>query len=279
MPVRDMVSMPITFGNHEKPLRVLPRAGVTGAAAPTPDTALQSAAVNLAAPSVGAESSFDGVGLGAFGFPPNAAPPATNLSVGATQVVQWVNESFAVFSKTGTLLAGPLAGNTLFQALGATHPCAVHNDGDPIAQYDKAANRWVLTQFSVTNGGSQGYWQCVAVSKTSDATGAFNVYAFNYGTVQFNDYLKLGVWDTAYLVTYNIFNNGSTFAGSKLCAFDRAAMLAGNPATQICFQLGTAFGGELPADIDRATAPPARSPAYFGAFRTNQFTVFTISNT
>src|SRR5258707_2918399 len=278
IPVRDMVSMPFTYGNHEKPLRVLPRAGVTAGAAPATDTALQPAAVTLAAPSVGAVSSFDGVGLGAFGFTPNAAPPDTNLSVGATQVVQWVNESFAVFSKTGTLLAGPLAGNTLFQALGATHPCAVHNDGDPIAQYDKAANRWVLTQFSVTNGGSQGYWQCVAGSKTSDATGAFNVYAFNYGTVQFNDYPKLGVWDAAYLITYNIFNNGSTFAGPKLCAFDRTAMLAGSPATQICFQLGTAFGGELPADIDGATGPPAGSPAYFAEFGTNQLTMFKISN-
>ena len=280
IPVRDMVSMPIEWGNHEKPLRVIPRTGVTGAPVPagTADAALQPAAVTLAAPSVGAVSSFDGVGLGAFGFTPNAAPPDTNLSVGATQVVQWVNESFAVFSKTGTLLAGPLAGNTLFQALGASHPCAVHNDGDPIAQYDKAANRWVLTQFSVTSGSSQGFWQCVAVSKTSDATGAFNVYAFNYGNVQFNDYPKLGVWDTAYLITYNIFNNGSTFAGPKLCALDRNAMLAGTPATQICFQLGTAFGGELPADIDGPTGPPAGSPAYFVEFGTNQLTMFKISN-
>src|SRR5260370_17374361 len=75
IPVRDMVSMPITFGNHEKPLRVLPRAGVTGAAAPTPDTALQSAALSLAAPSVGAVSSFHGAGLAALGSPPNAPPP------------------------------------------------------------------------------------------------------------------------------------------------------------------------------------------------------------
>src|SRR5258708_33037057 len=84
IPVRDMVSMPITFGNHEKPLHVLPRAGVTGAAAPTPDTALQSAGVSLAAPSVGAVASFDGVGLVAFGFTPDAAPAARDRSVCAT---------------------------------------------------------------------------------------------------------------------------------------------------------------------------------------------------
>ena len=146
IPLRDMPNrVPEKEGHRDKPIRLLVAPASTGA----PDTALQTTATS--APTVGNVTSFDGVGEGAFGFVPNAAPPDTNGSVGLTQYVQWVNESFAVFSKTGTLLAGPTAGNTLFQALGATHPCAVHNDGDVIAQYDKAANRWVLTQFAVTD--------------------------------------------------------------------------------------------------------------------------------
>jgi len=272
----DMAPMVHKGERHEAPPIRIFRTGMLAGHSPGVDTALQT--VNTAAPSVGNVTNFAGVGDGDYGFVPNAAPPDTNLSVGATQVVQWVNESFAVFSKTGALLAGPTAGNTLFQALGATHPCAVNNDGDIIAQYDKAANRWVLTQLSVTNGGSVGYFQCVAVSQTSDATGAYNVYAFGYGTVQFNDYPKLGVWNNAYYTTYNIFNNGQTFAGPKLCAFDRTSMLAGNPATQICFQLGTNFGGVLPADLDGSTPPPAGSAEYFVDFNTNSLDVFTISN-
>src|SRR5207248_7713527 len=87
---------------------------------------------------------FAGVGNGDYGFVPNAAPPDTNGAAGATQYVQWVNESFAVFSKsTGALLYGPAAGNTLWSGFGG--PCQTDNDGDPIAQYDKAANRWILT--------------------------------------------------------------------------------------------------------------------------------------
>jgi uncharacterized membrane protein len=276
IPMRDMPRMLESEGRREKPLRLLPRAGKPIPPTPKIDIALQ--AQTLAAVSVGNVTAFAGVGNGDYGFAPNSAPPDTNLSVGATQVVQWVNESFAVFSKTGTLLAGPTAGNALFQALGATHPCAVHNDGDPIAEYDKAANRWVLTQFSVTSGSTQGYWQCVAVSQTSDATGAYNVYAFNYGTTQFIDYPKLGVWNNAYYITYNVFTNGTTFAGPKLCAFDRASMLAGTAATQICFQLGTSFGGVLPADLDGSTPPPAGSPEYFVDFNTNSLDIFTISN-
>src|SRR5215472_219522 len=275
--LRDMAPMVHRGEKHEAPpLRVFPRTGMAISASKGPDTALQTVAT--AAPSIGNVTSFPGVGNGDYGFAPNAAPPDTNLSVGATQVVQWVNESFGVFSKTGTLLAGPTAGNTLFQALGPTHPCAVNNDGDIISQYDKAANRWVLSQLSVTNGGSVGYFECVAVSQTSDATGAYNVYAFGYGTTQFNDYPKMGVWNNAYYVTYNIFNNGQTFAGPKLCALDRTSMLAGAAATQICFQLSTAFGGVLPSDIDGATPPPAASQGFFVDFGTNDLELWQLSN-
>ena len=139
---------------------------------------------------------FDGLGNGG-GYTPNAAPPDTNGAIGATQYVQWVNEAFAVYDKTtGARVAGPTNGNQLFQALGATHQCAVNNDGDPIVQYDKVNNRWVLTQFSVTNGTTKGFYQCIAVSQTSDATGAYNVYAFK--EPNFNDYPKFGVWADGY---------------------------------------------------------------------------------
>ena len=81
-----------------------------------PDPVLQSTpslAINTV-PGAG----FAGVGNGDYGFSPNAAPPDTNAAVGLTQIVQWVNESFAVFSKTGTLLKGPTAGNTLWTGFG-----------------------------------------------------------------------------------------------------------------------------------------------------------------
>src|SRR5262249_22011024 len=55
-------------------------------------------------------------------------------------------------------------------------------------------------------------------------------------------------------------------------------MLAGNAATQVCFQLGTAFGGVLPSDIDGLTPPPAGSPGYFVDFGTNDLELWQISN-
>ena len=214
---------------------------------------------------------FAGVGQGDYGFTDQYAPPDTNGAVGATQYVQWVNTYLAVFDKTtGAIAAGfPKAGNAVWAGFGGG--CETNNDGDPIVQYDKAAGRWILTQFSVS---TLPYLQCVAVSTTSDATGAYNRYAFSYGNTQFPDYPKLGVWPDGYYISYNIFNNGQTFGGAKVCAFDRTNMLAGVAATQLCFQLSTSFGGLLPSDLDGATAPPAGSPNFFLNFGTNSLNLW-----
>ena len=146
---------------REKPLRLIPRNLL---ATNGPDTAVQSTGGPLVNTTSGLN--FPGVGNGDYGFAPNAAPPDTNGAVGATQYVQWVNESFAVFDKTtGAIVPGfPKTGNTLWSGFGGG--CETNNDGDPIVQYDKTAGRWVMTQFSVT---TTPYLQCVAVSTTSDA--------------------------------------------------------------------------------------------------------------
>jgi hypothetical protein len=233
-----------------RPLRQIPFADSPGLAA---DPVVRGAGATAAVtPGIG----FDGIDAGAGGTTSRYAPPDTTGAVGATQYVQWVNVSYAVYDKvSGARVLGPVTGNTLFAPLGGA--CATRNDGDPVVQYDKAAGRWVLSQFAVP-GGSAGYWQCVAVSTTSDATGAYNLYAFQYS--QFNDYPKMGVWPDGYYVTFNMFT--STFQGARVCAYNRAAMLAGTAATQQCFQLSSSYGGLLPSDLDGATPPPAGSPNY-----------------
>jgi hypothetical protein len=182
------------------------------------------------------------------------APPDTNGAVGATQFVQWVNLQFAIYNKTtGALISGPTNGNALWT--GFSGRCAGSNSGDPIAQYDKVAGRWVMMQpvFSAP------YKICVAVSTTSDATGTYNRYEFDMGSVKFPDYPKLGVWPASgnpgYFLTVNNFTNN--FVGAMLCGMDRTNMLAGSSATMQCFQLSSSFGGVLPGDFDGTTLPPA----------------------
>jgi hypothetical protein len=255
-PLRELEQRIERKGFRIKPVRPLPQTPNV-----SPEDPVQQTTVGLLVGTT-AGLNFAGVGNGDYGFVPNAAPPDTNGAVGATQYVQWVNESFAVFDKsTGALVHGPVAGNTLWSGFGGG--CETNNDGDPIVQYDKAANRWVLTQFSVT---TTPFLQCVAVSTTSDATGTYARYAFSQPN--FNDYPKLGVWSDGYYISFNMFS-GNRFVGGRACAFDRSAMLAGAAATQICFQLSNSFGGLLPSDLDGATAPPTGSPNFYLAFGSN----------
>jgi len=211
-------------------------------------------------------NNFDGVGNGFTGpsgtFTVNAAPPDTNGAVGPNHFVEVVNTSLAVFSKSGTPLLGPVAINTVWSGFGGR--CQIDNDGDPTVLYDQMADRWVVTQFAVTN--ANPYLMCVAVSTSGDPTGSYYRYSFPYGT-NLPDYPKLAVWPDAYYLTVNLFANGQTFVGAAAAALDRTSMLAGLPATQQLFQ--TSSGGLLPSTLDGSRLPPAGAPDHMLALGGN----------
>jgi hypothetical protein len=257
-PLRELPPGPRHFGVLEaEPVRHIPSSRNPSFG---PDPVLQTATrapVSALAPATLAN--FDGIGQGFTGpsgtFTVNSAPPDTNGAVGPNHFVEIVNTDFAVFSKSGAPLFGPVPINTLWSGFGGG--CQVENDGDPIVSYDRIADRWIVSQFQVT---TTPFQQCVAISATPDPTGSYVRYSFSY-TDGFPDYPKMGVWPDAYYVTYNVFNNaGTAFLYSKVCAFNRAAMLAGGAATQECFNTTNAFGGLLPADFDGRTLPAAGAP-------------------
>ncbi len=183
-------------------------------------------------------------------------PPDTNGDVGPNHYVEYINGIWAVYDKTGTLVMGPLPGNSLWQSLPGN--CKNTNNGDPVAKYDKFADRWVLTQFSVTG---TSYDQCIAVSATGDPTGAYYAYDFLISPNVFNDYPKLGIWPDGYYVTFNGFPDAGGFEGLAF-AFDRSKMLVGSAAASIGFSLGDSEGGLLPSDLDGMTPPPVGAPNY-----------------
>ena len=210
---------------------------------------------------------FDGLGNGIPGFTVNSAPPDTHGAVGSTQYVQMVNGSaFAVYNKaTGALVMGPASTNSLWSGFGGK--CESANDGDPIVNFDAAAQRWVITQFAVSPLAAP-FFECVAVSQTADATGGYNRYAFSYN--DFVDYPKFAVHPDAYYFTFNVFNATATaFVGTRACAYDRARMIAGLSATQQCFTLpANSDFSLLPSDPDGSSPVAAGSPNYMLGFRT-----------
>lgn len=216
---------------------------------------------------------------------PNArvAPPDTTGDLGPNHYVQWVNLRYSVYTLTRdannnitdfNLVSGfPKNGNVVWQGFGGR--CESDNDGDPIVQYDQLANRWVLTQFAVSG---TPYTQCVAVSTGPDPTGTYYRYAYSYSN-DFNDYPKMGVWPDAYYITYNMFRNGRTFRGNRVCALERAQMLTGGTARQICSQTSSSNHSLLPADLEGTTLPPAGSPNYLLSITTStlRFWKFTVN--
>jgi hypothetical protein len=260
-PLRDILPLPPVEGFHMIPL--LPIHEVPEAAAAA-DPILQNA--YGAVVSTSTPTSFLGLGQGFPGFTLQYIPPDTNGAAGATQYVQWVNASFAVFDKaTGSLLYGPAAGNTLWSGFGG--PCQRNNSGDPIAQFDKVAGRWVMMQPVFRSP----YQICVAVSTGPDATGSYYRYAFPVSN--FPDYPKLGVWPDGYYVTFNQFK-GNSFLGAGVCALDRASMLFGGVATMQCFSLNSNYGGLLPSDLDGFTMPPSGSPNFVMNYGSNSLNLW-----
>src|SRR3954468_9736734 len=199
-PLREMIKVtpkPTLVRHEAEPVRRIPLPPGLVQQGQVEDSVIQRTMVPFT-PTVG--TSFEGLGQGQYGFTVNSAPPDTNGAVGATQYVQWVNSSFAIFNKsTGALVAGPTAGNALWAGFGGG--CQTNNDGDPVVLYDKLAHRWVFSQFSVS---TTPFLQCVAVSTSSDATGTYNRYSFQYNN--FDDYPKMGVWPDGYYETFNMFS-------------------------------------------------------------------------
>ncbi len=192
-------------------------------------------------------------------------PPDTQGDVGPNHYVQWVNISFAIWDKEGNLLYGPVNGNTLWQGFGG--PCETTNDGDPITLYDHLADRWLMSQFALPNFPDGPFYQCIAISQTPDPTGPWYRYEFVASNTKMNDYPHFGVWPDGYYMTVNQFSEGSlNWAGAGVFAFERDAMLQGNAAQMVYFDLygvNSMFGGMLPSDLDGSTLPPTGAPNYF----------------
>lgn len=199
-------------------------------------------------------------GHGGTGF----IPPDTDGDVSNEHFVQMVNSKYNVYLKDGTKVLGPLDLGTLWAELPGD-PWG--SSDDPIVLYDEEADRWILTQFAPKNNYSENY-ELFAISETSDPTGAFFLYAFEFGTV-FNDYPKMGVWHDGYYATYNMFqreDDNFYFVGAALTVVEREKMLIGDPDAQMITTPGYSNGyipgyySTMPADVDGEDYPDEGPP-------------------
>ena len=72
---------------------------------------------------------------------------------------------------TGTSVFGPVAISSIWSGFGGA--CQFGGNGDPVVIYDQLADRWIISQFATPSGASVPQDECIAISQTGDATGAW----------------------------------------------------------------------------------------------------------
>ena len=168
----------------------------------------------------------------------SGVPPDPELAVGPNHVIAAVNSAFEIYNKSGTLVGGPYG----FANFMSDVPNCVDFDFDPNAIYDEAADRYVL------GIDINGEYYCLAVSATNNPLGDWYVYGFHVASgSEFFDYPHAGVGNEYIFAGANIFT--SSFLESRVYAFDKGDMYAGNPADWASRDLPTTEDTPIPLHL------------------------------
>lgn len=180
----------------------------------------------------------------------SGTPPDTMGSVGPNHVVTIINFRVVIQTRTGTTLS-EVDLDTFF---GSVIP--PDNDGfDPRAAYDTFSNRWILHCPSGV-GFRQNSTNLLAVSETSDPTGAWNFYAFPADPegLRWADHNGLGFNSKWIVIHANMVPLESADSRQHFWAIDKAALYGG--ATSVPYTLLVGDGWQsTPAVTYDATEP------------------------
>ena len=184
-------------------------------------------------------------------------PPDQALCVGNGFVLEGVNLAFAVFSATGTRLTAPTAYNQFFDrspgVIRSTPLVFGDSLTDPRCYFDAVSSRFIQTVFEIDApgnvDGSDRTHVLVAVSATSDPTGAWNLFSFDtsddgkFGTPAHKgcpclpDQPLVGANGDGFFISTNEFQllpGNFPFNGAQIYAFSRTALeAAGSGGTPV----------------------------------------------
>ncbi|MFL5757722.1 MAG: hypothetical protein ACJ77N_15705, partial [Chloroflexota bacterium] len=163
----------------------------------------------IATPSPVSVGAFDGLNqTDALG----AEPPDPWIAASSTHLLQSVNEAIRITSRSGTLIQ-----TIPTWAFFALDPSEF--DSDPRIVYDAAHARWVGVLLSYQGDLSANFLN-VAVSESSDPSGAWDVYAYYYsdlaGDPTLPDYPGLASSSDKVVLTANEFDTSESFVGSSI---------------------------------------------------------------
>ncbi len=212
----------------------------------------------------------DGLDLVGWG---NGIPPDTTGAVGLTYYIQAVNTAFGIFRKSDGVMVSATTFDNFFGGPGIVGtPCDNENNGDPIVLFDRYAQRWFILDFAWDPALNDGSYYSVAVSQTSDPTGAWWLYAMRAHNTWMNDYPKCGVWHDGIYITANMFNfSTSAFQGVQVWALNKTDLYSGTLTVQTVFDNGFYARSMLPSNAKSPAAPAAGTPNYVFSLDASEF--------
>ncbi len=162
-------------------------------------------------------------------------PPDQGLAVNNGTVVEIVNNAIQITDSTGKTLANPVTTNTFFGD-------SSDNLSDPHAVYLPAIKRWIVEELVYSNS-FNGFF--VAVSKTSDPTGAYYVNKVDAMTAGISacggsclpDYPQVGFDKNGFYIGADLFSNSSgNFVNAAIYALPLKQLQTGAKFSYTFFQ-------------------------------------------
>ncbi len=216
------------------------------------------------APSIATD--FDGIGMEVDSDGFIHTPPDTHAAVGPDRIVEVTNGHVAIYSKTGSVIAG---GDSGAGAVDLNAFCSGEDNGcfDPKVIYDQESGRFVAVVLEVGSTPSPSTsFMHVMVSKNSapgNLTTDWDKFrqaanATINSTDGWFDYPGLGVSPDAVVVTGNIFSTVGLLLGGKIRVYDKAELYDGDAiATFSDIDATFVDGGGLIQPAHHFGSPPA----------------------
>src|ERR1700680_2598485 len=196
-------------------------------------------------------------------------PPSQGLAVANGFIVEAVNNAFQVYDMSGQpKLPAVLSTNQVF-GLGPSINRTTNLRGvyptDIRVFYDQTLDRFFVVQRSQDNdtfgnplASSHMY---IAVSKTGDPTGTYNVYVMNttnpthIGCPCIADYPEIGADQYGIYITWDEYRSSLSFLDAAALAISKAS-LASDAASPVAYQFLIPFNTGYEFAIQPATTPP-----------------------
>jgi hypothetical protein len=204
-------------------------------------------------------------------------PPNPSIAVANGDILEGVNNAVRVFTTSGAPLTATIASNQLFGLAPAINRTVTPNVYGPFPEdmrvfFDQDTSRWFVLQRAqdedtLGNLLSDSHIY-LAVSQTSDPTGAYNIYIMdtsdvgNTGCPCLDDYPQIGADHYGFYISANEYSiqdpNNPAFNDAVVLAISKAD-LAGGSSTPKAFRFIVPFFTGYEFTIHPASTPPGAS--------------------